>query len=217
MYQQCRGGQATIGQEELQRISKKALEMRIRYYQSGIDRRILEKGDDYRNLPESYVIFVCDFDYYKKGAARYERTSYVNSLTDLPYNDGSHAVILNSRYRDSNASDAIWEFLDYIRTRDDTLQLHSELGRTAKQAVETVRNNPTKEVPYMTWAMKMRDVREEGWEAGWEEGIETGIQAMIQILRQMNTGPDQIAQMLCKPFQLSAEQAADKVRLYWET
>lgn len=54
---------------EMQKTSSRGLERRIRYYQGGIDRRCLGKGLDYTDLPESYVIFVCDFDYYHAGLA----------------------------------------------------------------------------------------------------------------------------------------------------
>ncbi len=39
------------------------------YYQGMIDLNILEKGEDYRNLKKSYVIFICTFDQYGKGVS----------------------------------------------------------------------------------------------------------------------------------------------------
>lgn len=211
---------------EMQQFSRKALEMRIRYYQSGIDRRTLEKANDYRHLSQSYVIFVCDFDYYQRGSALYERTIFVNGWSDLPYDDGSHVVILNSRYIDANASPAILEFLDYIRTKDDAMQMFNELGRETKKAVDTVRSDKSKEVPYMTWSMKMRDMLEDGIEIGREQGREEGrlegcketqekaIQAMIAVLRKINIDPKQTAQLLCESFDLSMTDAEEKVKLY---
>ena len=95
---------------EMQKTSSKGLERRIRYYQGGIDRRCLGKGLDYTDLPESYVIFVCDFDYYHAGLARYERVSSINGREDIAYDDGSHAIILNSRYQEGNAPQPILEF-----------------------------------------------------------------------------------------------------------
>ncbi len=35
---------------------------RSRYYHSQIDMELLSTGIDYEQLPESYVIFICDFD-----------------------------------------------------------------------------------------------------------------------------------------------------------
>lgn len=39
------------------------------YYQGMIDLNILEKGEDYRNLKKSYVIYICTFDQYGKGVS----------------------------------------------------------------------------------------------------------------------------------------------------
>ena len=46
---------------EMQLLSD-ALSQRSRYYHSQMDMELLERGEDYENLPDSYVIFVCDFD-----------------------------------------------------------------------------------------------------------------------------------------------------------
>jgi predicted transposase/invertase (TIGR01784 family) len=163
----------------MQNTRQKDLERRVRYYQSGIDRNFLAKGEDYSNLPESYIIFVCDFDYYKKGLARYERVWKIKDAEDLTVNDGSHSIILNSRYTQTNVSPAIKDFLDYIRTKDDRYPYASDLVKKTVAEVERLRENKTLEVTYMTWKMSMRDERmigrEEGREQGREEGREQGM------------------------------------------
>ena len=181
---------------EMQRTDQKALERRIRYYQSGIDRSFLEKGDDYENLPESYVIFICDFDYFRHGYARYERVSYVNGEENIPYNDGSHAIILNSHFTTPNAGKDIIEFLDYIRTANDNLPADSALVAKAKEFVSMVRHDKSKEVPYMTWAMSLRDARKEGREEGREEGVLVERKRNIKRLLENNYSVDQIVALL---------------------
>ena len=88
---------------EMQCVNERNLERRVRYYQGGIDRNSLERGGDYVDLPETYIIFICDFDYCGAGLPIYERVSSFKS-TDIPYEDGSHVFILNSRYTGSPAS-----------------------------------------------------------------------------------------------------------------
>jgi predicted transposase/invertase (TIGR01784 family) len=156
---------------EMQNTRQKDLERRVRYYQSGIDRNFLAKGADYSELPESYVIFVCDFDYYKKGLACYERVWKIKDAEDLTVNDGSHSIILNSRYEKANVSPAIQDFLDYIRTKDDRHPYASDLVKKAVAEVERLRVNKELEVTYMTWKMSLRDERMIGWEEGREEGM----------------------------------------------
>ena len=48
------------------------LPKRSRFYQGIIDLKDLEKGHDYTELKDSYVIFICTFDPFNKGEAYYE-------------------------------------------------------------------------------------------------------------------------------------------------
>jgi predicted transposase/invertase (TIGR01784 family) len=140
----------------------------------------LAKGADYSDLPESFIIFICDFDYYHRGLACYDRIWKIKDAEDLQVSDGSHSLILNSRYQKSNVSPAIRDFLDYIRTKDDFHPYASDLVRKTVAEVERLRDNETLGVNYMTWAMNMRDERMIGREEGREEGIQIGEERGIQ-------------------------------------
>lgn len=166
--------EGTVYNIEMQTTNKDDLERRIRFYQSGIDRTALEKGTYYSELAESYVIFVCSFDYYHKGLAVYERESHIRELPDIPFDDGSHALILNSNYTTGNANAAILEFLTYIKENDFKVLFASLLMKEVQKAVEAVRNDKEKEVAYMTFAQKMEDVLREGERKGKLEGRQEG-------------------------------------------
>ena len=47
---------------EMQVFRKRKPGKRSRYYHSQIDMELLRSGQDYEELPDSYVIFICDFD-----------------------------------------------------------------------------------------------------------------------------------------------------------
>lgn len=160
---------------EMQKINMGDLERRSRYYQSGIDRRALEKGDDYANLPESYVIFVCDFDPYKLDKACYKTQTIIED-TDLIFDDGSHVLILNAGGGEINVTPEMAEYLRYVRTNDDQCPFSSLLAREARRKVNEVRHNKAKEVSYMTFAAKMRDERKYGWTTGMEQGMKLGME-----------------------------------------
>ena len=84
---------------------------RVRYYQSGIDRRLLEKGAHYSQLKTSFVIMICNYDpthvpRSRKDAASeevpglaypmYKRESVIACpVGSFTYDDGSHAIFLN--------------------------------------------------------------------------------------------------------------------------
>ena len=100
---------------EVQSYLHTALERRVRYYQSGMDRHALETGADYEELPESYVIFICAQDYFKAGLAVYERESRIKGAPEIGYEDGSHVYILNAEFTQGNANGEILAFLRYLR------------------------------------------------------------------------------------------------------
>ena len=99
----------TVFNVELQAERRNDLQKRVRFYQSGIDRSELPKGADYADLSESYIIFVCNFDYFHIGKAVGERVSFLKD-TDVVYEDGSHVFFLNSRYTEPNAASRSWSF-----------------------------------------------------------------------------------------------------------
>jgi len=155
---------------EMQNTSD-SIEKRSRYYQSVIDRELLKRSMDYDKLPESFIIFICNFDHVGKGLAKYERVSYYKG-TDDEYNDGSHVILLNTRYTDrSNVSDSIAEYLDYIRDNNDTANFSQE----AVDLTQKVRHDPEKEVDFVTFRMALMDERRAAHKEGREEGIKEGI------------------------------------------
>lgn len=56
---------------EMQTTNKRNLPKRSRYYQGMIDLNTIEKGESYKKLKESYVVFICTFDPFYQGKAQY--------------------------------------------------------------------------------------------------------------------------------------------------
>lgn len=197
----------TVFNVELQAERRNDLQKRVRFYQSGIDRSELPKGADYADLSESYIIFVCNFDYFHIGKAVGERVSFLKD-TDVVYEDGSHVFFLNSRYTEPNASKPILEFLDLIRTNDLEKTYETALAVKTRKRIREVRSDKELEVSYMTLAQKMLDERRlgfaEGREEGREEGIEEGLRKAIVALKGV-LDPNVIAER----FQMSPDKVAD--------
>ncbi|MBR5001848.1 MAG: Rpn family recombination-promoting nuclease/putative transposase [Firmicutes bacterium] len=151
---------------EMQAEKEESLERRIRYYQSGLDRHELMKGMPYKELPDSFIIFICNYDPYGDGLAVYERSSILKQ-TNRPYDDGSHAVILNTHYKSTGStSEAIIEFLDYIRIDDALAEPSTELVKKAKEQVHTVRHDKELGAKYMTLEVMMMNKFWKGERAG---------------------------------------------------
>ena len=185
----------TVFNVEIQADRKDALSRRVRFYQSAIDRGELPKSADYASLSESYIIFVCDFDYFHIRKAVGEWISFLKG-TEVPYEDGSHVFFLNSRYTEGNASKPILEFLDLVRTNDMEKPYETPLGQKARKRIQEVRSDKALEVSYMTYAQNMMDERR----VGYSEGLRDAVTALKGVLE-----PDVIAER----FKMSLEQVMD--------
>ena len=176
-------------------LKKSYLEKRSRYYLSGMDRDSLEAGMGYEELGSSYVIFICDFDYYGRGLAVYRRRMSMEDTEDIPYDDGAYVYFLNTRYTIPNAPKEILEFLDYLRTG----QVPENCGKLVSYVdarVRQVRYDETKEKSYMTLQMYINDERTIAREEGREEGREEErVRLLYQLYRSGMLTEEQALQM----------------------
>ena len=153
------------------------LERRIRFYQSSIDRRTLEPAESYRQLRESYIIFICTDDYYGRGLALYKRKSVIDGAEDLMYEDGSHAYILNAAFTTPNTNEPALEFLRYVNARYRRLAIDisgSDYLTQIDRAVEDIKSDKGKVERLMTLTAKLKDERWIGRQEGLEEGLAKG-------------------------------------------
>ena len=80
---------------EMQMTKKPALGRRSRYYQSQMDMDILLSGREYAELPDSYVIFICDFDPFGERKYRYTFQMQCKESNQTPLEDGRRIVFLS--------------------------------------------------------------------------------------------------------------------------
>ncbi len=88
---------------EFQRKRKGAEPERARYHSSMIDVNSLEKGEDFTELPEVYVIFITEHDVLGGGLPIYT-IERVISETGKPFGDRSYIVYVNGKHRDSGTA-----------------------------------------------------------------------------------------------------------------
>ena len=84
---------------EIQRSDKGAGRKRARYNSSMMDANLLQKGEDFGELPETYVIFITEHDVIGKGKPLYHIGRYIFD-TNESFDDGSHILYVNGAYRD---------------------------------------------------------------------------------------------------------------------
>ena len=84
---------------EIQRSDKGAGQKRARFNSSMMDINLLQKGEDFDELPETYVVFITEHDVIGKGRPLYHVGRYIFD-TNESFDDGSHILYVNGAYRD---------------------------------------------------------------------------------------------------------------------
>lgn len=86
---------------EIQRADKGAGRKRARYNSSMMDANLLKKGEDFDNLPETYVVFITENDVMGKGKPLYQIERCILE-TGERFEDGTHILYVNGAYRDES-------------------------------------------------------------------------------------------------------------------
>ncbi len=158
-------GQGTVYDIEMQAVTSKYLPKRTRYYQSMIDLQLVDKGQDYDTLNNSYIIFICLSDLFGKNRYMYTFENVCEEDSEVILNDGAKKVFLNADGKNGTVSEELKAFLDYVagRPSEDTFV------KKLKHAVEQAKENREWRHEYMTLLMRDRENRKIGEKHGEEK------------------------------------------------
>ena len=102
---------------EMQALRHSAIEKRARYYHGQIDMEVLLSGVSYTNLPDTYVIFICDFDPLGRKKYRYTQKKICREDPQLSMDDGAHTIFLSTvGTNEDEVSPDLVRFLKYVGT-----------------------------------------------------------------------------------------------------
>jgi len=87
---------------EIQRDDRNAISRRARYNASLIDASITFPSEQFKDIPEVYVIFITENDVLKGGLPLYHIDRIIRETSEA-FNDGSHIIYVNSQIRDETA------------------------------------------------------------------------------------------------------------------
>ena len=124
---------------EIQRDDDGADPHRARFNSASIDVENLGKKQDFKELPDTYVIFITEHDVFGEGKAVY-RIERINTDTGKPFNDGEHIIYVNGAYE--GESDIGWLMHDFRCSNADDMhyELFAERTRYYKEDPKGVSN-----------------------------------------------------------------------------
>jgi len=169
-------GKGTIYDIEMQVTDTKELPKRTRYYQSMIDLQMIDKGQPYKKLNPSYVIFICPFDLFHQGRHIYTFENICKEDKDIFLGDGAVKIFLNANGKLDDISRELKAFLDYVAG----IKSEDSFVKKLDAAVKAAKKNREWRHEYMTLLMRDQENIEKGRLEGRAlEIIETGYEFQI--------------------------------------
>ena len=184
----AKGRENTHYNIEMQVVKKPALGRRSRYYHSQIDMELLLAGNDYRKLPQVYVIFICDFDPFKQKKYKYTFENRCVEEGKLSLRDGRHTIFLSTRGENGGEiSRERKKFLEFVRAdlQESQKDFEDDFIKQLQNFIFQVKRDREMEGRFMLLELLLQDERAEGVLEGKREGI-------LELLSDLDTVPEDL-------------------------
>ena len=139
---------------EIQRQEKGADPHRARYHSSVMDVENLHSGQEFKELPDTYTIFIIEKDFYGKGEPVYP-IERMNLATSQSFEDGEHILYVNGEYRGESSLGKLMHDFSCTKADDMNFELMADRTRYLKEnpkgvsemcrMMENMRNESMKE------------------------------------------------------------------------
>ena len=135
----------TVYDLEVQTTDKRNLGRRMRYYQSMIDVRVLEKGQDYKKLKKSFVIFICNYDPYGKNRYIYTFRNRCDEDQSVLLDDEAAKIIINTKGTVGEIGEDLKAVIQYLNSGAAS----TDYTRALDAEVESVKADEKVRMRYM--------------------------------------------------------------------
>ncbi len=173
---------------EMQVRRKRNLGRRNRYYHSQIDVELLLSGLEYETLPDSYVIFICDFDPFGSEKYQYTFEPICKEDPSISLDDGNHTIFLSTKGKNrQEVPESLVRFLEYVESGHNvsTGDFQNDFVNRLQKAVEDVVKSREMEGRYMQFREMLDDEKAEG-----------KAEAIIDLLSDLGIVPDKLRERI---------------------
>ena len=199
---------------ELQTYKQDAIGKRTRYYQSMIDIDSLMKGQDYAELLDSYVLFICKSDPFQNenekgfGLPCYTFKNVCLENGEVSLDDKSTKVLYNaSAYKaveEAVEDEKIRDFLHFVSTNEPAV---NEFSQTLSDTVAKLKDNEKFRKDYAAMNLHDRDIKKAAREEGISIGLQQGeqkkaVEAAILLVNKHKESPEDAAKEMNAPLDL---------------
>lgn len=208
---------------EMQRTDTGNLRRRSRLYQAQLDVSLLPAGTkDFNEINDVFLIMICPFDLFGKGACRYTFYEVCEEYPELKLEDGGSRMFINTKGTNREKfSRAFVELLDYINAPLEEAEKYTttESVRRLHEGIQHIKELERTGVRYMQrWEERMYDrmeAREEGRKEGLQEGESLGIaRQIVEMGMEFGLSISEIRNRLEEKLNISASEAEEYFCIY---
>ena len=175
---------------EMQVKSEMDLPKLSRYYHSQLDMDALLSGKRYGELPDTYVIFICDFPLSKKPLYKYSYHSVCSENGEY-LEDGRITIFLSTcGENEAEVPKELVDFLKYVKNPGESpeTEKRDSYEASVERQVQRIKRDREMEAQYMMLEEMLKDEREAGRKEGRLEGEEHEERTMELVSVLMNQG-----------------------------
>ena len=202
----------TVYNIEMQAANRDDLPKRSRYYQSMIDLQMIDRGQSYKKLKPSYIIFICLSDVFGKGSHVYSFENFCREDKEISLGDEAYKIFLNAKGIQNDVSPELKAFLDYVAGKESDDAFVKKL----KVAVDKAKKNRAWRSEYMTLLMRDQENIEKGIAQGLAQGLKQGkaqgieqgkVYGAVSVYRDMGLSDGEILKRIQEKYHLTKETA----------
>ena len=187
---------------EMQAIDTGELPERARFYQGVLDVDQLDSGAMYKELHDSYVIFICVPDIFEKGYAKYTFENLCIEDPKIKLNDRTYKYFFIAKNYDKLLNEKQKAFLKLVMNNEST----SAFADKVSKLVENAKHNTM-------WRKQFMDLEREktyAFNNGKQEGTQQkALEDAMILIKDFNVSPEEAAKKMNAPLekllQLQAE------------
>lgn len=168
-------GEDAAFEVEMQTYEQQSLPLRMRYYRSQIDRRLLDKGEPFDALAPVYIIFICTHDPFGFGLPVYTFRGTCQEDPSVPFDNGATDIVLSAAGDLTRTTPEIAALLRYVRTGEVS---GDALASRIEDAVDEAYRDEgwLDDMRLIDWDLRdaRRAAEREGWATGHARGCAEG-------------------------------------------
>lgn len=179
---------------EMQVRKKKSLGKRSRYYHSQMVTEYLESGEEYETIPDTFVIFVCDFDPFGEGLYCYTFRNECQEDKNVRLEDGSCTIFLNTRGRnEAEVPEGLVRFLKFVTAdlEESEGDFQDKLVRQFQETIRRIKTDREMGEHYMIFEEMLKEEKQEG-------RLEARKEDILELLEELGEIPEELQEKIGK-------------------